>query len=250
MVKGRRDLLELVTIMARYTMQMSSDDCGGMSDYVEFFTACRNVFNIKETRKELQTELTEVLRLVENNFFLEERTHKKIKKKIDEEYIARKNRFDILVAVLTAITLPAVLLSGIFGMNNYNIPTSVDWYTVLYFSGGISILLFVVFLGLMQPWRNRKSARRRLIEEKTKQLAEDEVSVDALYKSNYFNHFRDRTNFTSSLYQPHSVLRKRRGAAAESSAGSISDEDLASESLSISTNKSEATNSIKAKGKH
>ena len=85
--------------MARYTMQMSSDDCGGMSDYVEFFTACRKVFKIKETRKELQTELTDVLRLVESNFYLEERAARKEAKKKDDLKMERRSRFDVLVGV-------------------------------------------------------------------------------------------------------------------------------------------------------
>lgn len=40
----RQELLKLATLMTRYTLQMSSDDCGGLSEYVEFFTCLRQVW--------------------------------------------------------------------------------------------------------------------------------------------------------------------------------------------------------------
>lgn len=43
MSRYRKQLIELATLMTRYTLQMSSDDCGGLSEYVEFFTAMRDV---------------------------------------------------------------------------------------------------------------------------------------------------------------------------------------------------------------
>lgn len=41
--QGRHKLLEYVALMTKYTLQMSSDDCGGATDYIEFFNHCRNV---------------------------------------------------------------------------------------------------------------------------------------------------------------------------------------------------------------
>lgn len=85
--------------MARYTLQMSSDDCGGLSDYVEFFAACRKVFKIRQTRKELQSELTDVLRLVESNFYLEERQVRKQQRKDELDKDLRRTRFDAVIGV-------------------------------------------------------------------------------------------------------------------------------------------------------
>lgn len=39
----RRELLSLATLMTRFTLQMSNDDCGGLSEYIEFFTYLRKV---------------------------------------------------------------------------------------------------------------------------------------------------------------------------------------------------------------
>jgi len=63
MSRERQKLIQLVTIMTQYTMQMSSNDCGGLSEYVAFFSALREVFAIGEQRKELSSELRDVLSL-------------------------------------------------------------------------------------------------------------------------------------------------------------------------------------------
>lgn len=44
-VNLRKDLESLATLMTRYTLQMSSDDCGGLSEYVDFLSALRKVSN-------------------------------------------------------------------------------------------------------------------------------------------------------------------------------------------------------------
>lgn len=43
--------------MLQYTLQMSSEDCGGLTEYVEFFSNLRDVFSIADQRKELSSEL-------------------------------------------------------------------------------------------------------------------------------------------------------------------------------------------------
>ncbi len=43
--------------MMQYTLQMSSEDCGGLTEYVTFFSALREVFSIADQRKELSLEL-------------------------------------------------------------------------------------------------------------------------------------------------------------------------------------------------
>lgn len=71
--------------MTRYTLQMSSDDCGGLSEYLEFFSSLRKVcthtfaslisqiFRIKEQRAELRDEIQDVLALVESSYLEEQR---------------------------------------------------------------------------------------------------------------------------------------------------------------------------------
>jgi hypothetical protein len=43
MYNSRMALIALATLISRYTLQMSSDDCGGLPEYVEFFGALRKV---------------------------------------------------------------------------------------------------------------------------------------------------------------------------------------------------------------
>jgi len=74
MNQEQREVLCLVALMSRFTLEMSSDDCGGQTDYVEFFTACRSVFMTRDIRNELHGELNDVLRLIEQEYFMEERS--------------------------------------------------------------------------------------------------------------------------------------------------------------------------------
>ena len=84
---SRQRLRELAALMVRYTLSMSSNDCGGNSDYSEFFTAVRRVFNIHELRAELSAELKDVLAVVESHYLEEER-----RERDQAEMERRKNR--------------------------------------------------------------------------------------------------------------------------------------------------------------
>jgi len=44
MVRGRRELLSHVALVTQYTLQMSTDDCGGYTEYVQFFVSARKVY--------------------------------------------------------------------------------------------------------------------------------------------------------------------------------------------------------------
>jgi hypothetical protein len=43
----------LAAVMMRYTLSMSSDDCGGLSEYSEYFTALRECFGVTRQRAEI-----------------------------------------------------------------------------------------------------------------------------------------------------------------------------------------------------
>jgi len=71
---SRNRLRDLSSRMVRYTLSMTSNDCGGITEYSEFFTSLRVVFGIPELREELSGELKDVLALLESGliyvFFL------------------------------------------------------------------------------------------------------------------------------------------------------------------------------------
>lgn len=85
MVKASRSKLrDLSSRMVRYTLSMSSNDCGGITEYsgnernessndLEFFTSLREVFGISELRDELSNELKDVLALLESHYLEEEK---------------------------------------------------------------------------------------------------------------------------------------------------------------------------------
>jgi hypothetical protein len=73
MERLRARLRKLATEMVRYTLSLSSSECGGISEYSEFFRSLREVFGIADLRSELSEELGSVLSLVESGYLEEER---------------------------------------------------------------------------------------------------------------------------------------------------------------------------------
>ena len=118
---------ELAALMVRYTLSMSSNDCGGSSEFTEFFTTLRRVFGIPELRAELSSELKDVLAVVESNYLEEERRQRdeaEADRRKNREYQAEhkalreqhEQQFNLILGVLGSFTLPFVVVSGVFGM--------------------------------------------------------------------------------------------------------------------------------------
>lgn len=138
MYSSRMALIKLATLMTRYTLQMSSDDCGGLPEYVEFFTAVRSLFGIRQQRNELREEIQDVLALIETNYNEEQRKMRSLEKQeraeaeerqraIEKQNEAFKARYERFVTVVSSFTIPIVLVSGIWGMNVDDLPQWPFW---------------------------------------------------------------------------------------------------------------------------
>jgi len=168
----RRELLSLATLMTRYTIQMSSDDCGGVTEFIEFFLALRQVFRIRQQREELQEEIRDVLNLVESSYLEEQRklaeiekNKKQIEKKMEktkkDDKDAKQKRFERVIAVLSIIFLPTILVAGVYGMNIPDLPKVQFWPLM-----GITIALSAVMLGLFILINiERKSREKKPLDE-------------------------------------------------------------------------------------
>lgn len=78
--------------VVRHTTTMTTDDCGGPSDYSHFFRACRRVHAVPEHLEEVRAEAAELFQLVET---------------------AGQNRVQLLLAVLSASVLPLVVAGSL-----------------------------------------------------------------------------------------------------------------------------------------
>jgi len=154
--KERKKLVSLMVLMTRFTLQMSSDDCGGLSEYVEFFTAQRKVFSINSQRHEITQEVRDVYNLVESTFYEEQRKIQTLDRIESEKSRKRKSRFETFVTFATSFTLPILLVSGVFGMNNQDLP-SVSWWIIMTVSSCLSIILIIGYIG----WTVRNSYENR-----------------------------------------------------------------------------------------
>ena len=52
--KVRRNLISLATMLVRYRSSMASDDCGGRTEFREYFKELRRVYNIAALKSELR----------------------------------------------------------------------------------------------------------------------------------------------------------------------------------------------------
>jgi len=147
MANERKKLLSLMALMTRYTLQMASDDCGGLSEYCEFFSKQRKIFSINGQRKELSQEVRDVYNLVESTFYEEQRKIQSLDRIESDKSDKRKARFETIITVVSSITLPIVLISGIFGMNNTDLP-DISWMIIMSIAMVISVSLLAVFLTL------------------------------------------------------------------------------------------------------
>lgn len=155
----RNTLGSIAALMTRYTLQMSSDDCGGLSEYVEFFSALRNIFGIRKQRNELREEIQDVLALVESSYIEEQRIlnqlsafarreEKRQSKIRDDAIAAKQSRFNQLFAITSIFTLPIVILGSIFGMNLDDLPVQVPFFPAMGATLALSSVLLILFVSL------------------------------------------------------------------------------------------------------
>lgn len=173
-IKRSRDRMrDLASLMVRYTLGMSSNECGGTSEYSDFFSSLRVVFGVPELRDELSNELKDVSAVVESNYLEEERRQRdeqeanrrrnyELQKSVSQARSQQNDAFQILLSIIGSFTLPFVLISGVWGMNVSNLP-DVDFYTLT----GITLAssIFVLLLLLILRWYLRLN-----IEKSKKQV--------------------------------------------------------------------------------
>ncbi len=121
----RRKLMSLATLLVRYRSAMASDDCGGRSEFREYFQTLRQVFSVASLKDELREELQDTLAIVESDWMEEKRNEKnsellwKLKKdeisKRKEDITTRQKRvFDIIYSAFSALGLPFILIANIW----------------------------------------------------------------------------------------------------------------------------------------
>lgn len=123
-----KKLYVLSSLVTCYTLQLSSDDCGGHTEYIEFFHSLRKIFRVFEQRVELEHEIEDILKLVQNDYIegLIERTENELIQKTQErrlEYLKSSRitkldrRFQAISFGVAASTLPLFTLPVVFGSN-------------------------------------------------------------------------------------------------------------------------------------
>ncbi len=121
----RRKLMSLATLLVRYRSAMASDDCGGRSEFRDYFQTLRQVFNVAPLKDELREELQDTLAIVESDWMEEKRNEKnsELLWKLKKEEISKRKEditnhqkriFDVIYSAFSALGLPFILVSNIW----------------------------------------------------------------------------------------------------------------------------------------
>jgi hypothetical protein len=209
MYSSRMALIKLATLMTRYTLQMSSDDCGGLPEYVEFFTALRSLFGIRQQRNELREEIQDVLALIETNYNEEQRKLRALEKQeraetearqraIEKQSEAFKARYERFVTVVSSFTVPIVLVSGIWGMNVDDLPQLPFW-PLLGTTTLCSLTLLVILICIFRRPPQVDEEEERIEDSKRKLAAVRAEALSPAPMAPVLPMSPDRRDLTSSL---------------------------------------------------
>jgi len=159
--------------MPRYTLQMGHS--GGLSEYLEYFSALRKIFRIKDQRNELREEIQDVLALVESSYLDEQRradfetaeikaAQKRLERYREKREERDQDRFENFAAILLSLTLPLSVISALFGMNLRDFPVHTPFWVLV--GIGVSIGLGLIISFFLYPRtseiRGRKEGQNSL----------------------------------------------------------------------------------------
>eukprot|EP01087_Luapelamoeba_hula_P013995 TRINITY_DN4042_c0_g1_i7.p1 TRINITY_DN4042_c0_g1~~TRINITY_DN4042_c0_g1_i7.p1 ORF type:complete len:872 (+),score=98.62 TRINITY_DN4042_c0_g1_i7:179-2794(+) len=220
----RLALRQLATKMVQYTVSMSSDNCGGRPEYSYFFYNIRKVFRIPSAKFELREIIDDILGIVEASYSEEQKKTKAQELKLEREKIKQKKRqsktkerrgkvFELCVTSTAAISLPIMVVSGLFGMNMSDAPDPGFWPVLLIASATSVALLLILFLiycmfiaDPLLPWFRRKRGLVSGAHDDALGLTQDEhLSLRRDSMAPYHSHHSDQHQSEHSLddtYQP------------------------------------------------
>lgn len=128
----------LLRDMVRYTLTLTGEDCGGLTDSTDFFSVVRRVHRIEEQREELRREIQELASLVQV-------AHLDAQQKRQKAEAAREFAFQRRIGWLAAVFGPLTVVTGILGINlplDEMIPGWTPWR-----AAGVSVAIIgLVFL--------------------------------------------------------------------------------------------------------
>ena len=157
MDKYRKELTGLARSFVRYRVSMAIDELSCPLSYVRDL---RLAFGMEDLRRELRQKLSDAISLAESEWIFEQRVSKNKerlweldKEEIDKEKkklkLSRKNLLDVMYGAFAAFALPFIVVGGVWGMNNTDVPVNVPWKWIMVTCGlvgiGIFLLIFAVF---------------------------------------------------------------------------------------------------------
>lgn len=184
----RQKLRDVVSLMVTYTFTMTNTDCGGERDYSIFFGHVCDVSGVDVYQMSVRKKLRDVLSVVESShseeirrqqerMMIETKLKEKIQKAQQNLKFRQTTRMEMLISILGAFGIPIVIIAGLWGMNNDDLPR--DWpFWALFGAGfGISVILllgiclFRIISGCFDSFLYNRKVRK--YRRKTKEYLND-----------------------------------------------------------------------------
>lgn len=192
--RHRAELRYLAMLMIKYSLGMSSDDCGGLPEYSNFFSTMRKMLGIPEARQEIRDEIQDVLGIVESGYMEEQRRQAASEKRTAKlrefaQQVAetrrdeKTKRIERLISVIGAVTIPIVVVSGL-PIEVVAPPAVAFWHLLV----GV-VLLSMLFAGALLYWQYAPSQDVDLLpvpglegdDQKAAQLRGDNMKASGVW---------------------------------------------------------------------
>jgi len=164
----RAQLRELASVMVRYMLSLCSCDCGGSTDYAQFFFSMSQVLGIPSIKQELREQIDDVLEVLQSQYMEELKKIKQqevmnrmekllFKKRVKQRKENRRRWYRVIISAIIAASMPALILVSLFCMNVSSFP-EYGWWNVTGFLlalSGVQIILMIILSYLFFLKRNK-----------------------------------------------------------------------------------------------
>lgn len=194
-IRLRSTLIALCTKLVKYNLAMSTDHCGGRPVVREFFRLVRLVMRISDLRLELREGLNDTLGVVDMDYKEDQRVRAAQEASVDaqksiiraeQERLVQRQRdiTSVIVSIAGAVVLPFTVISGIFGMNNADLPSDTSWGWVIGGTGiGCAALMIIIIVVFFCTRPNMSRMNAQLLELDAKRVKSEGV-VGHTYRRN------------------------------------------------------------------
>jgi len=124
LLRWRGGLKELMDLMVNYSLAINTPVCSVLSDYQSMYQLIRQILYMDQLRDDLESGIKLIYEVYETDFRQREerreKEHREREERREREQREREERREKKMNIAIAALTPFVIITGVFGMNNFN----------------------------------------------------------------------------------------------------------------------------------